>query len=283
MRERGFEVYGRRLAALEWGDPDDPPVLAVHGWLDNAASFLPLAARLGGIHLLAPDMAGHGQSDHRPADGEYNIWSDLPDIEAVADQLGWERFSLLGHSRGAIISCLYASSRPERIERIALLDGIVPPPAEAEDCPRQFAAFLSDKQRLLDRPGRGFESVEDAAAVRERKGLGKAAARLIAERNLRPVEGGWCWSHDARLQGASAIKLTRAHTEAVLAGLSMPGLLLLAQQGLGIEAENLPPLPPSLRVESIPGGHHGHMDESLDIVIEHLQSFLPTAAGTPPL
>ncbi len=276
MRERCFEVFGRRLAALEWGEPGARPVLALHGWLDNAASFKPLAEELmsrgAGLHIVALDLAGHGQSDHRAADGEYNAWSDLPDIEAVVAELGWERFSLLGHSRGAMISTLYASARPERIERVAWLDGIVPPLADPAECPKQLAEFLADKQTLLDKPGRVFNDMEDAVRVRERKGLAPAAARLIAERNLRPVEGGWCWSHDARLQGASAMKLTRDHVEAVLAGISMPGLLLLAETGLRSRLES-PELPGGIRVENVPGGHHCHMDEAVDIAATELKAF----------
>ena len=277
MREREFEVYGRRLAALSWGEPGATPVLAAHGWLDNAASFLPLAQRLKGFELVALDMAGHGQSDHRAADGEYNAWSDLPDIEAVADALGWEQFSLLGHSRGAIISTLYASTRPDRVRRLALLDGIIPPPMDPADTPTQLASFLADKKRLLDRPGRVFASIDEAIAVREDNGLKPEAARLIAERNVVPAEGGWRWSFDARLRGASAMKLTLDHIRAVLNGLSMPGLLLLAEKGMRHRAE-LPELPDNMRVETMPGGHHCHMDEAVDEIAVQLQDFLMETA-----
>ncbi len=283
MQERSFQVYGRRLAALEWGEPGAAPVLALHGWLDNAASFLPLAealmARGAGLHLVALDLAGHGQSDHRAADGEYNAWSDLPDIESVVDQLGWERFALLGHSRGAMIATLYASARPARVERVAWLDGIVPPLADPTDCPKQLAEFLADKRNLLDRPGRTFTRVEDAVRVRERKGLAPPAARLIAERNLRPVEDGWCWSHDARLQGASAMKLTRSHVEAVLAGISMPGLLLLAESGMRDRYET-PELPGHIRVEIVPGEHHCHMDEAVDAIATELVAYFSHSSSS---
>ncbi len=278
MHERYFDVYGRRLAALTWGEPGAERVLALHGWLDNAASFVPLAERIQGVEIVALDMAGHGQSDHRAADGEYNTWSDLPDIEAVADQLGWDTFSLLGHSRGAVISTLYASTRPERIRRLALLDGVIPPPFEAKNTPAQLAEFLVDKKRLLDRQNRVFAAIEDAAAVREDKGLKPEAARLIAERNLVPVEGGWRWSFDARLRGASAMRLTDEQVRAVLEGLSMPGLLLLAETGLR-QRGVLPELPDTLRVDTMPGGHHCHMDEAVDQIAAELQAFLTDAAG----
>ncbi|MEE4659180.1 MAG: alpha/beta hydrolase [Halieaceae bacterium] len=280
MREVSFHINGRRLQALVWGEPGAVPVLALHGWLDNAASFIPLGERLQGVQLVALDMAGHGHSDHRTADGEYAIWSDLPDIEAVVDQLGWERFVLLGHSRGAIISTLYASSRPDRVCRLALLDGLQPPLVDAAETPQQLASFLDDRKRLLDKPGREFTSVEEALALRQRFGLGGESVRAIVERNLKPSPLGWQWRFDPRLQGASSFKLTEAHSRAVLTGLSMPGLLLLADQGLGRVA-TLPDVPATVKTVRVPGGHHCHIAESLDEVSQYLNPFILEEADSP--
>jgi pimeloyl-ACP methyl ester carboxylesterase len=105
-----WAVNGLQLAGLSWGSPGEKPLLALHGWLDNAASFAALAPLLRGYHVVALDLTGHGQSDWRSADASYQIWDDLPEILGVVDQLGWKRFDLLGHSRGAIISMLLAAS-----------------------------------------------------------------------------------------------------------------------------------------------------------------------------
>lgn len=276
MQERSFDVFGRRLAALATAATGGPRILALHGWLDNAASFSPLAERLPGCEIVALDMAGHGRSDHRAADGEYNIWSDLPDIDAVAELLGWERFCLLGHSRGAVVSCLFAASQPQRVQRLALLDALPAQFADPANCPEQLALFLADKKRLLDRPGRIFGDPGEAVAVRERNGLSGAAARLIVERNLIARDGGWCWSHDARLQGASAVKLSAEQIAAVMGALSMPALLLLAEEGFSNREHGLPELPAQLTVESVPGGHHTHMEAGCAQVADRLLSFLST-------
>lgn len=108
------------------GDGTGEPVLALHGWLDNCASFDRLAPLLEGINLVAMDMAGHGRSYHRSPHANYNIWEEAEDIIGVSEALGWRNFSLLAHSRGAIASVITAGAFPKRIKRLALIDGLVP-------------------------------------------------------------------------------------------------------------------------------------------------------------
>ena len=62
--ETGFDLAFGRLTALRCGAVGQPRVLALHGWLDNAASFLPLAARLPALDLVMLDLPGHGRSGH---------------------------------------------------------------------------------------------------------------------------------------------------------------------------------------------------------------------------
>ena len=57
-----WRVNGLKLAGLSWGDPSGRPLLALHGWLDNAASFSQLAPLLTDFYVVAVDLTGHGQS-----------------------------------------------------------------------------------------------------------------------------------------------------------------------------------------------------------------------------
>ena len=62
------------LAAQAYGPPDGRPVIALHGWLDNAATFARLAPKLPGLRIIAVDLAGHGHSEHRPSGAGYALW-----------------------------------------------------------------------------------------------------------------------------------------------------------------------------------------------------------------
>ncbi|MCX2976554.1 alpha/beta fold hydrolase [Candidatus Marimicrobium litorale] len=276
-RARRFEVNGLAISGLSWGDPAEAPLLALHGWLDNAASFACVAPLLQGYHVIALDLTGHGQSDWRSADASYQIWDDLPEVLGVADALGWDRFNLIGHSRGAIISTLLASSFPERVEKLIMLDALSPGPVVAEQFPQQLRRALIEKPALLGRDNRVFSSVEAAIDSRCRTGLSRAAAEMLVKRSVRGCQRGLTWTADPRLHGASAVKLTDGQIRAVLSGLEMPTLLMAAQTN----ARRMPDMVqqakeyiPSVLVEEVEGGHHFHMESATADVAKRILAFL---------
>ena len=273
-----WQVNGLQLAGLSWNNTAAKPLLALHGWLDNAASFSLLAPLLTDYHVVALDLTGHGRSDHRSADASYQIWDDLPEILGVVDALGWDTFSLLGHSRGAFISTLLAGSFPERVQQLVLLDGVSPGPVAEDEFPGQMRKFIQEKQHWQGRPQRVFDSVVAAASSRIHRGMPEAPAKALIERNLAPCEGGYSWTTDPRLRGASAVKLTAGHIQAVWQALSMPTLLLLAEDGVPTQRERgvtwAQQYIDALEVETIPGGHHFHMEACVDIVADQITQFL---------
>ena len=277
--ELTWNVHGLRFAAMAWGDPGKPPLLALHGWLDNAASFAPLAPRLADtFYVVALDLSGHGRSDWRSADATYQVYDDLPQIRGIVEQLGWSSFALIGHSRGAGIASLCAAACPELVSRLVLLDGVASSSLEAEGYVEQMRRFVVDKERLLQRKYRVFETEQEAVTVREEQGLDRASAELIALRNLRPCDGGLTWSTDPRLRGASAVKMTRAQTDVMLKSLVMPSLLLAAKKGLVVQHPkafaSLPERMPDLQLEQWPGGHHFHMENGVVTLAQRLRQFL---------
>ena len=151
-KQTTFELSNITLQAQVWGEPGQIPVLALHGWLDNSASFECLAEQMNNVHLVALDLAGHGQSGHRTPGTPYNIWEDVADIFAVADKLGWKTFSLMGHSRGAIISTLSAGTFPDRIKGLMLVDGVLPMFVEASEAPSQLAKSINETKSYAGLP-----------------------------------------------------------------------------------------------------------------------------------
>ncbi|MBC7210901.1 MAG: alpha/beta fold hydrolase, partial [Pseudomonas sp.] len=136
------------LAAHLFGPADGLPVIALHGWLDNANSFARLAPQLKGLRIVALDLAGHGYSGHRPVGAGYALADYAHDVLRVAEQLGWARFGLLGHSLGAIISVQLAGALPERVSHLALIDGVIPPTLSEQDAAERLGLALQAQLRL---------------------------------------------------------------------------------------------------------------------------------------
>jgi pimeloyl-ACP methyl ester carboxylesterase len=281
-RETEFKLPALTLRALEWGEPGGIPVIALHGWLDNAGSFDLLAPALTGCHLIALDAAGHGLSDHRSPDASYNIWQDLSDILEVAAALGWPRFNLLGHSRGAAVATLFAGTFPLRVERLVLLEGGLPMIGAAAEAPDNLARVLERTRELRHRGSRVYGSRDQAIA--ERVGgfspVSTEAAEILARRSLIAVPGGWQWQADQRLKAGSEFKLTHELIAAFVARVSAPTLCLLAADspfgGLPLYREMLGRFP-ELEQHRIAGRHHFHLEGAADEIARHLLRFLEVA------
>ena len=272
-----LELRGLSYAIRAWGPKDGHPVLAIHGWLDNALSFEVLADHLPQYRIVAPDLAGHGLSGHRPSQGSYNIWDDLPDLLLLADALSWPKFSLLGHSRGAAIAALLAVAAPERVAALLLLEGFLPLSERVENAPAQLAQCLRDtlvapKKKAPSHPDRATA----AAARSARAGMSLAAAEILVKRGVREEEGGCRWRSDPRVTGASAFKLDRARNHAFLQALQAPTLVLLAQDGLASMSElrQMCENCPQALLSILPGRHHFHMEKEAPEVAEQLRHFL---------
>ncbi len=266
--EQSWNVEGLTLAGLVHGPVDGTPVLALHGWLDNAASFNALARFLPNARLVALDMPGHGLSDHRSADAGYQIWDDLPQLAGLLDQLGWDKCFLLGHSRGAMISTLLAAVAPERVSGLITMDALMPYPADDEAIVSQLGAFLKDRERLLRQTSRVFSTREDYIARRSRAGEPANIAEQLSHRALRPVEGGFEWRGDPRLSGASAIKLNKGQCDAMLKALTMPVINIWATPSERMKKLNDAAKAAAathiidLTVADVAGHHHWHMEEA---------------------
>jgi pimeloyl-ACP methyl ester carboxylesterase len=277
--EREFRLPGLTLAAEVWGTPGQRPVLAAHGWLDNAGSFALLAPRLPDCELVALDLAGHGRSGFRSPDSAYNIWQDVGDLLAVADDLRWQKFTLLGHSRGAGISMLFAGAFPERVDKLILLEGGLPLTAEAEEAPAGLAEALRESRALRGKAGRVF--AQRTAAIAERAaGFSKvtpAAAELLARRSLREVAGGFQWHADQRLKAQSELRLTQDQVRAFARRVTAPVLLLFAEHSPFVDRpfyREFPGLFADIEVGRVPGGHHCHLEGSEGVIAERILAFL---------
>lgn len=274
-----FDIGGFVLRGKRWGNPGNLPVLALHGWLDNCASFDFLAPRMPQLDLICLDLAGHGLSDHRNHRGAYNIWQDVGEIFAVADQLGWQQFGLLGHSRGAVIATLAAGTFPERITHLGLLEGIYPHREREESAPATLAKSIADINRQYQRSRRHYPSFEEAIKAREQGmlPLSHKDARVLAKRGVKQSDKGYCWLYDNKLVAGSELRLATEQIDAFVDNIAAATLLVLAEHsflvGMADFQQWLARHPRIVRAH-VPGDHHCHMSQQAQRVADELNSKL---------
>ncbi|MBW5801599.1 alpha/beta fold hydrolase [Halomonas elongata] len=267
-----------RLAALSWGEARAPTWLALHGWLDNAASFSRLAPRLAsslGIRVVALDFAGHGHSRYLVGDGGYALWDYCHDVLDALDALGLERAPLLAHSMGAGVACLLAAGLPERVERLVLIDGLGAVTTAPSALPRQLRKGLQARRRPCASAPR-YADIESAVAARvagSASPIDAETARPLVERNLEALAWGeWRLRSDPRLRWASPVRLTPDQVLAALGAMSCDVLLVEGQEGILGEREGMTSRRAAvaeLTRRVLAGGHHLHLEsERVDAVAE---------------
>ena len=170
MRELHLDIALGRIHGLRQGQAGQPRVLALHGWLDNAASFLPLAAHLPGIELVAVDLPGHGRSAHLPPGADYSFAGALHAVLDIADALAWDRFALLGHSMGAGIASLLAAASPERVTRLVAIEALGALPDEEDNTVPRLRQAIGAGRALGGKRMRMFEELDTPVGARARAG-----------------------------------------------------------------------------------------------------------------
>jgi pimeloyl-ACP methyl ester carboxylesterase len=125
---------GVRLALHDLGGAGTPRTLLIaHATGFHGRAYAPLAARLRGFHIFAPDLRGHGDST-RPEHGSFNWQGLADDIGAVVAAIGdGEPPYAFGHSMGAAVTLLTEALVPGTFRAIYAFEPIVIPP----DVPRR--------------------------------------------------------------------------------------------------------------------------------------------------
>ncbi|WP_031370594.1 alpha/beta fold hydrolase [Lysobacter antibioticus] len=267
-------VFGR-LAGLRNGQIGAPRLLALHGWLDNAASFVPIAPWFEGFDLVAPDLPGHGASAHLPPAADYTLITAARAALAVADALGWDRFHVLGHSLGGATASVVAAATPQRVDRLLLIEALGSL-AEPEDrvAARLREAFAG-QAALVGKQLRVFGDI--ATAVRARmtaNSLSEPVARLLVERGVAPVrsdesQGGFVWRSDPRLTLTTAMRMSEAQMRSLIAAIESPTCMVWADPAQPYMPDELrrerATLLPRGEMHVLAGTHHLHMEQPRDV------------------
>ncbi|CAG9786570.1 unnamed protein product [Diatraea saccharalis] len=128
IEEIEIPVPWGHVAGRWWGPRNKQPVIALHGWQDNAGTWdnlIPLLSVTTAVLCL--DLPGHGLSSHYPKGmNYYTYWDGIILLRRIIKHYNWSKVILMGHSLGAAISFMYAASFPEEVDRIICIDSASP-------------------------------------------------------------------------------------------------------------------------------------------------------------
>ena len=266
MKALNINIPGLTIACKLWGNPSHPPVLALHGWLDNANSFDHLAELLqNNYHIIAVDLPGHGHSSHLPAGCNYHFTDGIFIIIQIMDALKLDKVHLLGHSMGACLGSLVAGVAPDRFLSLSLIEGLGPFSHPGETACRQLSDYLQYVTQAPIKPSKGYKESNNAALARAMKGyVSIEIAKRLVERGLVEEQGVYYWRHDRRLLVPSPLRMTEAQILSCLKEITVNSLLIWANKGISFNNELIQERVKAvkhLKVERLEGGHHIHMEQ----------------------
>lgn len=252
------------LASYEWGEPDAPALVCLHGVTSHGRHFAKLAERLAGrFRVIAVDLRGHGSSTWEPP---WNLEQQVDDVlEAAPD----ERCAWLGHSFGGRIAYEVAAAAPERVERLVLLDPAIQLP------PHVGIAAAENARR-----DRSYVSFAEGIDRRYEESALTTAPRELVEEELRvhllADDGGrWRYRYCQSTVVAAYGEMTRRPPS--FEQVRIPTLLVLGETSylpydelLGAHAAALGDL---LEVARIRAGHTVLWD-ALDATVDVVERFL---------
>lgn len=164
VRQAEVTLHGHRITYREAGDSALPVLLLVHGITSSSATWEPVIPALAEhVHVIAPDLLGHGESDKPSAD--YSLGALASGLRDLLAFLGHDRVTVVGHSLGGGVAMQFAYQYYERCERMVLVSS------------GGLGRELSLALRAATLPG--AELVLPVIASRHVRDAGNLAARLV--------------------------------------------------------------------------------------------------------
>jgi acyl transferase domain-containing protein/acyl carrier protein len=268
-REASLDVRGLRLSYTTWGEADAPPIFCIHGIMEHGPAFGLVAHRLveSGHRVVAPDLRGHGRSQHVPRGASYYALDFVADLDAMLRHLALGPFALVGHSLGAAIAVALAATRPTQVKALVLVEPLVASDDSDADPAGQIAThldYLEVEQKHDVLP------TLDVAAHRLRKmtpSMDPQLAIEMATRLTEPYGGGVRWRWDPLLRTRTGIALdgtfSRKRYLDLLRKIRAPITAVFGRSSTFARPEDQSALMESARnVErfDLDGGHNLHID-----------------------
>ncbi|WP_298021984.1 alpha/beta hydrolase [uncultured Parasphingopyxis sp.] len=279
-----FHSQRLRLHYADWGNPDAPPLILLHGGRDHARSWDWTAEKLRkNWHVIAPDLRGHGDSEW-VSDGNYDMTPFVYDLAQLIHQRDLAPVTIVAHSLGGNIALRYTGLYPDTVRQLVAIEGLGPSPAMQAERDKDGAIgrlknWIESKRNAAGRQHKRYPTFEDAL-----KRMAEANEHLNEEYvhhlTVHAVsqneDGSYSWKFDPHVNVWGGVDIAQQDIEALWGAITCPTLLVYgedswasnpAKDGRIVHFNDA-------RVESFSGAGHWVHHDRFDDFVTLLDDFL---------
>lgn len=262
-----------RLHYVDWGNPDAPLLLLVHGGRDHARSWDWVAAALReDWHVIAPDLRGHGDSDWSLG-GAYALPNYVADLARLVETIDRGPVRIVGHSLGGRIVLDYSATVPESVAKFVCIEGFGRLAGSGVPAPERLRRYVKDTGEMPQHKPIIYADL-DAAMKRMAEAntrLSPQMVRHLTRHAVRPgPDGGLVWKFDNYVRLPNAYEWSIDEAKAIWANIQAPSVIVGGAESWWMRTphrEELAAAIPNSRVEIFDrAGHWVHHDRFEDFV-----------------
>jgi pimeloyl-ACP methyl ester carboxylesterase len=273
-----------RLNYVDWGNPDAPPLLLVHGGQDHCRNWDWVAQNLRrDYHVIAPDLRGHGDSAYSPS-GDYSMAAYVYDLAQLIHQQKLAPVRIIAHSLGGNIALRYTGVYPQSVSKLVAIEGMGPSPAMLRErgvrsVQERMRSWVEEKRSLAGRTPRRYASIEEASARMhaENKHLTPEQARYLTVHGAAQNEDGtYSWKFDNYVRSWSPVDVTNEELHELWGNISCPTLMVYGRESWASNPETDGRLQyfKNARVAAFEGAGHWVHHDRLEAFLAEVRAFL---------
>lgn len=227
-----------RLHYVDWGNPQAPPLVLVHGGRDHCRNWDWVAQELRkDWHVIAPDLRGHGDSEWT-SDGNYRMANYIYDLAQLIHQQNLAPVTLVAHSLGGNIALRYSGLYPHLVNKVVAIEGLgFSAKMLAERAKKSFAErmrdWIDEQRNFAGRLPRRYQSVEEAfkRMQGENKHLSPAQAKHLTVHGVNQNEDGtYSWKFDNYVRSWPPYDMPQEDVETLWGLITCPTLLVYGEE-----------------------------------------------------
>lgn len=273
-----------RLHYVDWGNPDAPPLLLLHGGRDHCRNWDWVAEDLRkDWHIIAPDLRGHGDSQWSP-DGNYRMDGYIYDLHQLIHQQHLAPVSIIAHSLGGNIALRYTGLYPEAVKQLVAIEGLGPSPRSVAKrahltLAERMRTWVDEQRALSGRLPRRYTSIEEALGrMQEQNGhLTPERARHLTQHGVNQNEDGtYSWKFDNYVRSWAPYDMGYDEIEKLWERITCPTMLIYGKESWASNPEGDGRLAhfSTAQVVSVEGAGHWVQHDQLAVFLGHVKGFL---------